>query len=84
VHADMRLQLSLNIPYDVLNVRNVGFLDLRLETKEHFIVLHLDGKNRIVCFDRVSIVSLNQAIVHSREVFKTTCLLIAAAVLLRA
>jgi len=58
------------------------FRDLRLETKEHFIVLHLDGKNRIVCFDRVSIGSLNQAIVHSREVFKTACLSNAAAVLL--
>ncbi len=58
------------------------FRDLRRETKEHFITLHLDGKNRIVCFDRVSIGSLNQAIVHSREVFKTACLSNAAAILL--
>ena len=41
-----------------------------------------DGKNRIVCFDRVSIGSLNQAIVHPREVFKTACLSNAAAILL--
>ena len=46
------------------------------------------GKEQIVsrnfelCFDRVSIGSLNQAIVHSREVFKTACLSNAAAVLL--
>ena len=58
------------------------FRDLRLETKEHFIVLHLDGKNRIVCFDRVSIGSLSQTIVHPREVFKTACLSNAAAILL--
>ena len=58
------------------------FRELRRETKEHFIVLHLDGKNRIVCFDRVSIGSLNQAIVHSREVFKTACISNAAAVIL--
>lgn len=58
------------------------FRDLRRETKEHFVVLHLDGKNRIVCFDRVSIGSLNQAIVHPREVFKTACLSNAAAILL--
>jgi DNA repair protein RadC len=57
------------------------FRDLRLETKEHFIALHLDGKNRIVCFDPVSIGSLNQAIVAPREVFKTACLSNAAAVL---
>ena len=58
------------------------FRDLHRETKEHFVVLHLDGKNRIVCFDRVSIGSLNQAIVHPREVFKTACLSNAAAILL--
>ena len=58
------------------------FRDLRLETKEHFIVLHLDGKNRIVCFDPVSIGSLNQAIVTPRELFKTACVSNAAAVIL--
>ena len=58
------------------------FSDLRQEAKEHFIALHLDGKNRIICFDRVSIGSLNQSIVHPREVFKTACLSSAAAILL--
>lgn len=58
------------------------FYDLRLEAKEHFIVLHLDGKNRIACLDRVSVGSLNQSIVHPREVFKTACLSSAAAILL--
>lgn len=58
------------------------FRDLRLEAKEHFITLHMDGKNRIVCFDRVSVGSLNQSIVHPREVFKTACLSSAAAIVL--
>jgi DNA repair protein RadC len=58
------------------------FYDLRLETKEHFIALHLDGKNRIACLDRISVGSLNQSIVHPREVFKTACLSSAAAILL--
>ncbi|MHC1697536.1 MAG: JAB domain-containing protein [Geobacteraceae bacterium] len=44
------------------------FRDLRLETKEHFISLHLDGKNRIICLDRVSVGSLNQSIVVRHEV----------------
>lgn len=58
------------------------FRFLMQETKEHFAALHLDGKNRIVCLDVVSIGSLNQSIVHPREVFKTACLSNAAAVIL--
>ena len=47
-----------------------------------FITLHLDGKNRILCCDLVSVGSLNQSIVHPREVFKTSCLSNAAAIIL--
>lgn len=56
--------------------------DLQRETKEHFLALHLDGKNRIICLDRVSTGSLNQSIVHPREVFKGALLSSAAAVVL--
>jgi len=52
------------------------------ETKEYFYTLHLDGKNRIVCIDQVSVGSLNQSIVHPREVFKTALLSSAAAIVL--
>lgn len=38
--------------------------------REHFVVLHLDEKNTIIAKETVSIGSLNQAIVHPREVFK--------------
>ncbi len=58
------------------------FRDLVLETKEHFLCLHLDGKNRIVCLDRVSVGSLNQSIVNVREVMKSALLSSAAAILL--
>jgi DNA repair protein RadC len=58
------------------------FSYLRAECKEHFLALHLDGKNRIVCIDRISVGSLNQSIVHPREVFKTALLSSAAALLL--
>lgn len=51
------------------------------ETKEMFVTLHLDGKNRVLCIDIVSVGSLNQSIVHPREVFKTACLSNAAAIL---
>lgn len=58
------------------------FKFLRNETKEYFISIHLDGKNRIVCIDQVSVGSLNQSIVHPREVFKTSLLSSAAAMIL--
>ena len=58
------------------------FSFLQGETKEYFICLHCDGKNRIICCDMVSQGSLNQAIVHPREVFKTALLSSAAAILL--
>lgn len=58
-----------------------AFRFLMEETKEMFICLHLDGKNKIVCVDLVSVGSLNQSIVHPREVFKTALLSNAAACL---
>ncbi len=58
------------------------FRFLMQETKEVFLTLHLDGKNRIIALDMVSIGSLNQSIVHPREVFKSACLSNAAAVIL--
>ena len=47
-----------------------------------FLTLHLDGKNRIIALDMVSIGSLNQSIVHPRELFKTALLSSAAAIIM--
>lgn len=58
------------------------FRFLKNETKEYFLSLHLDGKNRVVCIDVVSIGSLNQSIVHPRETFKSALLSSAAAIIL--
>lgn len=58
------------------------FRFLQRETKEYFFALHLDGKNRICCVDEVSVGSLNQSIVHPREVFKTALLSSAVAIIL--
>ena len=57
------------------------FQFLMRETKEMFITLHLDGKNRVICMDVVSVGSLNQSIVHPRSVFMTACLSSAAAII---
>lgn len=58
------------------------FSFLQQETKEYFLALHLDGKNRVICVDMVSSGSLNQSIVHPRETFKTALLSSAAAIIL--
>lgn len=58
------------------------FSFLHNEVKEHFFTVHLDGKNRILCLDLVSVGSLNQSIVHPREVFKTSLSTSAASLLL--
>jgi len=50
--------------------------------REHFVVLVLDGKNRCLGFNVVSVGSLTAALVHPREVFKPAILSNAAAVIL--
>jgi len=57
------------------------FSFLMKETKEMFITLHLDGKNRIIVMDLVSIGTLNQSLVHPRSIFQTACLSNAAALI---
>ena len=58
------------------------FSFLQGETKEYFMAIHLDGKNRIMVVDVCSVGSLNQSIVHPREVYKTALLSSAAAIIL--
>ncbi len=53
-----------------------GLMD---ETKEHFICLHLNQKNFILCFEVVSVGSLTASLTHPREVYKTALLSSAAA-----
>lgn len=81
IREDMPLYLATERFTSPLQVFEM-FKDLVLETKEHFLCLHLDGKNRIVCLDRVSVGSLNQSIVHPREVFKSACSISAAGIIL--
>lgn len=59
-----------------------AFKYLAEETREHFLALHLDTKNHVICFDPVSIGSLNASIVHPREVFKSVLLSSAASIIL--
>jgi len=50
--------------------------------REHFVVLLLNTKNKVVGINTVSIGNLNSSIVHPREVFKPAILASVAAVIL--
>lgn len=66
-------------PTQIFNHFHYRFRDKR---KEYFIALLLDGKNRIIREEQVSEGSLNQSIVHPREVFSRAVKDSAAAVIL--
>lgn len=50
--------------------------------REEFLVVLLDGKNKVIGFNVVSVGSLTAALVHPREVFKPAILANAAALIL--
>jgi len=66
-------------PRQVFDYFHHEFRDSR---KEYFLILLLDGKNRIIRRVQVSEGSLNQSIVHPREVFNPAVKESAAAVIL--
>jgi DNA repair protein RadC len=68
---------SLSAPEDVAR----SFSYLRTRDREEFVSLHLDKGNRPLCWDRVSMGSLSETVVHPREVFKTVLLSNASAVI---
>ena len=47
---------------------------LASKDREHFVVFHLDGINRVTSFETAFIGSLTQCTVHPREVFKAAIL----------
>lgn len=59
-----------------------SFQFLQQEAKEHFLALHLDSKNQLICIDHVSSGSLSASIVHPREVYKSVLLSSAASLIL--
>jgi DNA repair protein RadC len=82
VKEDITNYLKTNQRYTAPSQVSETFQFLMKETKEMFLTLHLDGKNRIIAIDIVSIGSLNQSIVHPRSVFQTALLSNAAAIIL--
>jgi len=72
----------INRPYQTANDVVEMFKHLKCETKEYFIVLHLDAKNKLLCKDEVSVGSLTASIVSPREVMKSALLSSAASIIL--
>ena len=54
---------------------------LRYESKEHFLVVLLNSKNKVLEIEQISEGSLNSSVVHPREVFAPAVLHHAAAIL---
>lgn len=65
-------------PYEARDVLSPYFEG---KDREHFVVLHLDAAHRPVSVEVVSVGSLNQSIVHPREVFKGALLANAQAII---
>lgn len=68
---------SVKDPLEV--VKQFKYLETR--DREEFVALHVDKANRLICWDRISVGSLNETIVNPREVFKTALLSNAAAMI---
>ncbi len=54
---------------------------LRYEINEHFIIVLLNAKNKVMLVEQISEGSLNSSVVHPREVFSPAVLCHAAAIL---
>ncbi|ACF43222.1 RadC family protein [Pelodictyon phaeoclathratiforme] len=69
-----RLHYSRNLNKKIQAARDVfEYMAGRVpdETKEHLFVLHLNTKNQIIKTELVSVGTLNAALIHPREVFKS-------------
>ncbi|MGB9678710.1 MAG: RadC family protein [Thermoanaerobacteraceae bacterium] len=58
---------TIKSPEDVINL---VMDDMRYLNKEHFKIIMLNTKNRVIAIETISVGSLNSSIVHPREVFK--------------
>ncbi len=71
-------KISLTSPLKVAD-----YLRERLgrEKKEHFIVLLLDSQNNLIHINEISVGTLNETLVHPREVFEPAVRLLAASII---
>jgi len=60
------LRQKIQSPQDVFKLLR---FEIGNKKKEHFKILSLDSRNRIISIDDISVGTLNSALVHPREVF---------------
>lgn len=70
---------TLRTPQDIFNAFHERFATL---DREEFLAVILDGRNRIIGFNVISVGTLTSSLVHPREVFKPAILASAAALVL--
>ncbi|MCR3923140.1 MAG: DNA repair protein RadC [Firmicutes bacterium] len=74
--ADLANRLSNRTRYESVTVSTPGdaaglvMEEMRHKLREHFRVLLLDTKNKVIGIEEISIGSLNTSLVHPREVFR--------------
>lgn len=74
--ADLATRISNRTRYETVTVSSPGeaaalvMEEMRHKLREHFRVLLLDTKNKVLGIEEISIGSLNSSLVHPREVFR--------------
>ncbi|MGM5485148.1 MAG: RadC family protein [Nanobdellota archaeon] len=64
------------------DVYNMFYDDMKGKKREHFYALFLDTKNRVIKKELISVGTLNQSIVHPRDVFREAIRNSAASIIL--
>lgn len=71
--------LSIRKPEEVFRFLKKDFFE---KNKEYLYLLSLDSRNKIISKDLISIGTLNETLIHPREIFKTALLKNAAGIIL--
>ena len=72
--------VTVRSPEDAANIFRVVFETDKM-TRENFLVMYLDTKNKVINTSKVFSGTLNSSIVHPREVFQVACLSNAASII---
>jgi len=75
ITADAKRITSPEVAYEIARQR------LEFSDREVFLVMHLDGQNRVVSVETASVGTINKAIIAMREIFKGAILANAAAII---
>lgn len=78
----VREYVSDSVKIDKSDDVAVLFPELPGEVQEHFYVLHLNGNSKLIEKRLVSLGTLNQSLVHPREVFREAIVNSAAAIII--